>query len=70
MTASATIAHDIRICMFDLYGTVVDIQRGLTPAAAPYLKAKGWAGDPSRLVTWWRRTRFENSMIDALFHRS
>ncbi|MGH8700646.1 MAG: haloacid dehalogenase type II [Burkholderiales bacterium] len=70
MTATATIAHDIRICMFDLYGTVVDIQGGLTRAAAPYLKAKGWAGDPSRLVTWWRRAHFENSMIDALLGRA
>ena len=66
MTATATIAHDIRICMFDLYGTVVDMQGGLTRAATPYLKTKGWAGDPSRLVTWWRRSHFENSMIDAL----
>jgi 2-haloacid dehalogenase len=56
--------------MFDLYGTVVDMQGGLTHAAAPYLKAKGWTGDPSRLVTWWRRTHFENSMIDALLHRA
>ena len=55
--------------MFDLYGTVVDMQDGLTRAAAPYLKAKGWAGDPARLVTWWRRTHFENSMIDALLER-
>ena len=66
MTATATIARDIKICMFDLYGTVVDMQGGLTQAATPYLKAKGWAGDPSRLVTWWRRIHFENSMIDAL----
>ena len=56
--------------MFDLYGTVVDMQGGLTRAAAPYLKAKGWAGDPFRLVTWWRRTHFENSMIDALLGRT
>ena len=70
MTAIETIRHDVRICMFDLYGTVVDIQTGLTRAAAPYLKAKGWAGDPSRLVTWWRRTHFENSMIDALLGRT
>jgi 2-haloacid dehalogenase len=55
--------------MFDLYGTVVDMQSGLTQAAAPYLKAKGWTGDPSRLVTWWRRAHFENSMIDALLER-
>jgi 2-haloacid dehalogenase len=70
MTAIETIRHDVRICMFDLYGTVVDMQGGLTRAAAPYLKAKGWAGDPSRLVTWWRRAHFENSMIDALLGRT
>jgi len=70
MTAIEMIRHDVRICMFDLYGTVVDIQTGLTRAAAHYLKAKGWAGDPSRLVTWWRRTHFENSMIDALLGRT
>jgi 2-haloacid dehalogenase len=56
--------------MFDLYGTVVDMQGGLTRAVTPYLKAKGWAGEPSRLVTWWRRTHFENSMIDALLART
>jgi 2-haloacid dehalogenase len=66
MTATETIKHDVTICMFDLYGTVVDMQTGLTRAVTPYLKAKGWPGDPSRLVTWWRRTHFENSMIDAL----
>jgi 2-haloacid dehalogenase len=70
MTAIETIRQDVRICMFDLYGTVVDMQAGLTQAVTPYLKRKGWAGDPSRLVTWWRRTHFENSMIDALLHRA
>jgi 2-haloacid dehalogenase len=55
--------------MFDLYGTVVDMQGGLTAAVTPYLKAKGWSGRPEALVTWWRRTHFENSMIDALLHR-
>jgi 2-haloacid dehalogenase len=70
MTAVETIRHNVRICMFDLYGTIVDMQGGLTQAVTPYLKAKGWAGDPSRLVTWWRRTHFENSMIDALLHRA
>ena len=69
-TAIETIRREVAICMFDLYGTVVDMQGGLTRAAAPYLEAKGWAGDPSRLVTWWRRTHFENSMIDALLHRA
>lgn len=66
----AAIRREIGICMFDLYGTVVDMQGGLTRAVTPYLKSKGWAGDPSRLVTWWRRTHFENSMIDALLHRA
>lgn len=70
MTAMESIKRNVRICMFDLYGTVVDMQTGLTRAVTPYLAAKGWAGEPSRLVTWWRRTHFENSMIDALLHRA
>jgi 2-haloacid dehalogenase len=59
----------IKVCMFDQYGTVVDMQGGLVAAATPFLKRKGWAGDPNSFVTWWRRTHFENSMIDALLHR-
>ena len=70
MSEFEAVKRDITVCMFDLYGTVVDIQSGLTHAAAPYLKAKGWAGDASRLVTWWRRAHFENSMIDALLGRA
>jgi len=54
---------------FDLYGTVVDMQSGLTEAAGPFLKEKGWTGRPHQFVTWWRRTHFENSMIDALCDR-
>ena len=61
--------RETKVCMFDLYGTVVDMQGGLTRAVTPWLQAKGWKGEPSRLVTWWRRTHFENSMIDALLHR-
>ena len=60
----------IKALMFDFYGTVVDIQGGLTRAITPYLAGKGYtANPPTRLVTWWRRTHFENSMIDALLHR-
>ena len=59
----------IKVCMFDQYGTVVDMQQGLTEAVTPYLKDKGWNGRPDAFVTWWRRTHFENSMIDALLHR-
>ena len=62
------IRQSTRIVMFDQYGTVVDMQGGLTAHVTPYLKAKGWCGDPGSFVTWWRRTHFENSMIDALLH--
>jgi 2-haloacid dehalogenase len=59
----------IKVCMFDQYGTVVDMQGGLVEFATPYLEKKGWKGNPNSFVTWWRRTHFENSMIDALLHR-
>ena len=55
--------------MFDFYGTVVDMQSGLSEAIAPYLQAKGSTLDPGRVVTWWRRTHFEASMIDSLLDR-
>ena len=55
--------------MFDQYGTVVDIQGGLVEYATPFLQAKGWTGSPNAFVTWWRRTHFENAMIDALLGR-
>jgi 2-haloacid dehalogenase len=66
---SDLLKREIQALAFDLYGTVVDMQGGLTAAVAPFLKAKGWAGEPGRFVTWWRRTHFENSMIDALCDR-
>jgi 2-haloacid dehalogenase len=59
----------IKVCMFDQYGTVVDMQKGLTEVVTPYLKDKRWNGRSDAFVTWWRRTHFENSMIDALLHR-
>jgi 2-haloacid dehalogenase len=64
-----TIKNEVKVCMFDQYGTVVDMQGGLTRIATPFLKQKGWQGDPNAFVTWWRRMHFENSMIDALLHR-
>lgn len=63
MTRADDVKASIKVCMFDLYGTAVDIQTGLTEVAAPFLAAKGWHGDPNSFVTWWRRTHFENSMI-------
>jgi 2-haloacid dehalogenase len=60
----------VKAAMFDFYGTVVDMQGGLTHAITPFLEGKGYTGTPpGRLVTWWRRMHFENSMIDALLHR-
>ena len=56
----------MRFLTFDLYGTVVDMQAGLAEAVTPFLRDKGWQGRPHQFVTWWRRTHFENSMIDAL----
>src|SRR5262252_5777601 len=66
---SEALKSQIKVCMFDQYGTVVDMQKGLTEAVTPFLKRKGWSGKPDSLVTWWRRTHFEYSMIDALLHR-
>jgi 2-haloacid dehalogenase len=65
----ATLKASVRVLTFDLYGTVVDMQGGLTDAVTPYLQAKGWSGRPASFVTWWRRTHFEHSMIDALIDR-
>jgi len=59
----------IKLVMFDQYGTVVDMQGDLTAVVTPYLRGKGWKGNPGSFVTWWRRTHFENSMIDALLHK-
>ncbi|HEU4379763.1 MAG TPA: haloacid dehalogenase type II [Hyphomicrobiaceae bacterium] len=69
MSTAAELKKTIKVCMFDQYGTVVDMQGGLTKIATPYLKDKGWTGNPNSFVTWWRRTHFENSMIDALLHK-
>ncbi len=70
MASAEQLKKKIKVVMFDQYGTVVDMQAGLTEIAAPFLMQKGWNGDPSSFVTWWRRTHFENSMIDALLHKA
>lgn len=70
MTANMNHLDGVNTVMFDFYGTVVDMQGGLIEAITPYLKKKNYDANPaSRVVTWWRRTHFENSMIDALLHR-
>ena len=65
----AELRETVTVLTFDLYGTVVDMQTGLTEAVTPYLREKGWGGRPDAFVTWWRRTHFEHSMIDALLER-
>ncbi len=69
MSDVETLKRSIKACMFDQYGTVVDMQSGLTEVVTPFLAKKAWAGSPNAFVTWWRRTHFENSMIDALLHK-
>src|SRR5712675_557937 len=64
-----TLKREIKVLLFDQYGTIVDMQNGLTEAVTPFLQKKSWTGKPSSFVTWWRRTHFENSMIDALSDR-
>lgn len=60
----------VKALMFDFYGTVVDMQGSLIKAITPYLESKSYTAQPAnRLVTWWRRTHFENSMIDGLLGR-
>jgi 2-haloacid dehalogenase len=67
--AHPEIIREIKVLVFDQYGTIVDMQNGLTQAVTPFLEKKGWTGKPNSFVTWWRRTHFENSMIDALCDR-
>ena len=66
---SGPLRRAVTTMMFDQYGTIVDMQGGLTDVVTPFLAGKGWHGDPHRFVTWWRRRHFEDSMIDALCDR-
>jgi ribonucleotide monophosphatase NagD (HAD superfamily) len=43
--------REIKALAFDQYGTIVDMQKGLTEAVTPFLKRKAWAGSPSSFVT-------------------
>jgi len=69
MQRTEILTREIKALAFDQYGTIVDMQKGLTEAVTPFLQKKGWDGSPNSFVTWWRRTHFENSMIDALLDR-
>ena len=69
MSIALVLKREIKALAFDQYGTIVDMQKGLTETVTPFLRARGWSGEPASFVTWWRRTHFENSMIDALCDR-
>ncbi len=69
MERPEVLKREVKALVFDQYGTIVDMQKGLTEAVTPFLAKKGWTGSPGSFVTWWRRTHFENSMIDALLDR-
>lgn len=45
MTDIQNLKDTIKVCMFDQYGTVVDMQGGLTKIATRYLESKGWKGN-------------------------
>ena len=69
MTDIELLKREVKVLVFDQYGTVVDMQGGLTTVVAAYFEKKGVDIEPGRFVTWWRRTHFENSMIDSLCAR-
>lgn len=69
MTDIEVLKRETKVVLFDQYGTVVDMQGGLTKVVTEYFEKKEVATDPHRFVTWWRRTHFENSMIDSLCDR-
>jgi 2-haloacid dehalogenase len=69
MTDIEMLKREVKVLVFDQYGTVVDMQGGLTEVVVAYFKEKNVDIDPNRFVTWWRRTHFENSMIDSLCNR-
>ena len=61
--------REAKVLLFDQYGTIVDMQAGLTTVVAAFFADRDVDIDPGKFVTWWRRTHFENSMIDSLCAR-
>jgi 2-haloacid dehalogenase len=41
-----SIKDSVKVCMFDQYGTVVDMQGGLTAIATPFLRQRAGAAIP------------------------
>ena len=42
MSSFDIIKKNIKLIIFDQYGTIVDMQKGLTEAVIPFLKKKNW----------------------------
>ena len=42
--AVAALKAKIKVCMFDQYGTVLDMQAGLTEVVTPLPAIEAWAG--------------------------
>jgi 2-haloacid dehalogenase len=47
--ATDVLKREIKVLAFDQYGTIVDMQKGLTEAVTPFLKQKGWDSEPNSL---------------------
>ena len=39
--------REIKVLVFDQYGTIVDMQKGLTEAVTPFLQQKGGTASPT-----------------------
>ena len=50
MSTIDDLKRNIKLLMFDQYGTVVDMQGGLIEVATPFLQSKGWSGRPAGRV--------------------
>jgi hypothetical protein len=49
MEAPDVLRREIKVLAFDQYGTIVDMQKGLTDAVTPFLKRKGLGRRAERL---------------------
>lgn len=42
MARTEVLKREVKALVFDQYGTIVDMKKGLTEIATPFLKEKGW----------------------------
>ena len=62
-SVSKNLKKDIKLLMFDQYGTLVDIQKGLTDMVTPFLQTKGWKGKIKRLIKYGYAIHREQEVI-------